>query len=153
VHYLCRIVRNPDIAEDLAQEVFLRVHRNRHRYRATAKFTTWLHQIAGNLALNWLRDHPRHRRWIELDGLAGSVSPKQFADPGPRADERLILERKRRDVQAAIAELPDRQRAALLLHRFQGDGCEQIAARMGCTHQAVRSLLVRAYATLRVRLQ
>ncbi len=151
-HYVYRMVGNYAISEELAQEVFLRVHRYREGYEMTAKFTTWLYRIADHMALNWLRDSGRERFHECLEAPPGNRLRRQFADPNIRIDEWLVLERKLEEVRRAVGELPERQRKVVLLHKFEDVGCEEIAATLGCSHQAVRSLLCRAYATLRVRL-
>lgn len=152
VHYMYRMVGNRAVSEELAQEVFLRVHRNREAYQATAKFTTWLYRIASHLALNWLRDHGRERLQYSLDTRPASWTSQRFADSSIGVDERLILQHKIEEVRRAVGELPERQRMVVLLHKFEGLECSQIAVILGCSCQAVRSLLCRAYATLRERL-
>ncbi|MFN0169099.1 MAG: RNA polymerase sigma factor [Bryobacteraceae bacterium] len=153
VHYLCRMVRNMEAAEELAQEVFLRVYRHREGYQATAKFTTWLYSIAGHLALNWLRDHRHERTHERLDLQREHYPMPQLCDPRIRIDEWLLIEGRINEVRRAVGELPERQRVVVILHKFEGVGCIQIARALGCSHQSVRSLLYRAYATLRLRLE
>ncbi len=153
IHYLCRMVRNLEAAEELAQEVFLRVYRYRQGYQATAKFTTWLYSIAAHLALNWLRDHRHERMHERLDLQREHYPLPQLSDPRIRIDEWLLIERRINEVRRAVGELPERQRVVVVLHKFEGVGCIQIARTLGCSHQSVRSLLYRAYATLRLRLE
>ncbi len=153
-HHVSRIIGNPDDSEELAQETFLRVYRNSATYQPTARFTTWVLTIAGNLALNYRRDRARRR----TEALEGDWHEeldqrrRQFRDPGLQADEHLLAEARRRAIRHAVDRLPDRQRAVLLLHKFEGLACEEIAESLGCTNQAVRSMLVRAYQTLRTEL-
>src|ERR1022692_951298 len=109
VHFLYRMVQNHGVAEELAQEVFLRVYRSRESYEASAKFTTWLFRIATHLALNALRDGRNER-------------------------------------------LQEKQRAAVLMHKYEEMEYSQIARVLSCSESAVKSLLFRAYETLRARL-
>ena len=149
-YYVYRMVRDYSVSEDLAQDVFLKLHRYRKGYRVTARFTTWLYRIAEHVALNWLRDNARSRSNEPLESARGDdFNPRQFPDATPRVDERLMQQVLRRQVRQAVNRLPERQRAVVLLHKFEGLRCEEIAGRLGCSHQAVRSLLCRAYATLR----
>ena len=150
VHYVNRIVRDPAIAEELAQEAFLRVHIHRRRYRAKAKFTSWLYNIANHLALNWLRDHGRERP-PQGGGLPHAATLELVA-PTMSIEKRLVLQVKLDEVRRAVAELPERQRTVVEMHQFAELNCEHIGEMLGCSHQAVRSLLCRAYSTLRVRL-
>jgi RNA polymerase sigma-70 factor, ECF subfamily len=152
IHYVYGMVRDQAASEELAQEVFLRVHRNRETYQVTAKFTTWLYRIAANLALNWLRDHERDRLHEPLDASPTLRPYRQVADPNMNIDEWMILQASMQEIRQAVDELPERQRTVVLLHKFEGMACEDIAAHLQCSHQAVRSLLFRAYATLRTRL-
>ena len=151
VRYLYGIVRDYAVSEELAQEVFLRVYRYREGYQVTAKFTTWLYRIAGHLALNWRRDHRRERLNETLETLPGHRC-RHLADGAPRIDERLVTRHRALEVRQAVSELPERQRNAVILHKFREIPCDHIAAEWGCSHQAVRSTLFRAYAALRVRL-
>lgn len=157
VYLLYRMVNNYAAAEDLAQEVFLRVYLSRARYEPTAKFTTWLHHIATNRALNWLRDQGRRGRNAEsYDALTQRGLPKQFADtaltPDLQFEEREAHDALRAEVRRAIDALPARQRMAVILHKYEGMDYESVAASMGCTVTTVKSLLWRAYTRLRVRL-
>jgi RNA polymerase sigma-70 factor (ECF subfamily) len=151
IHFLYRMVQNHAVAEELAQEVFLRVYRSRSSYEPTAKFTTWLFRIATHLALNSLRDG-KHERWQEsLDGDA-ALPVKQVSDTSPSAEQALVYEAKLEEIRSAIALLPDNQRAAVLMHKYEGMEYSQIAKVLSCSESAVKSLLFRAYETLRMRL-
>ncbi|MCL5743665.1 MAG: RNA polymerase sigma factor [Acidobacteria bacterium] len=152
MHYMYRMVRNRAVSEELAQEVFLKVHRHRESYEATAKFTTWLYRIASHLALNWLRDHGRERLQYSLDAQPPGRTDRYFADTAVNIDEWMILRLRIEEVRQAVNELPPRQRTVVLLHKFEGLECSEIGELLGCSCQAVRSLLCRAYATLRARL-
>jgi len=145
IHFLYRMVQNAAVAEELAQEVFLRVYRARASYVASAKFTTWLFRIALNLALNNLRDARDQKENASLDEL-------QVADRGPSAEQRLVEAARLAEIRGAIRALPDKQRAAVLMHKYEEMGYAQIAEVLGCSESAVKSLLFRAYETLRARL-
>ncbi len=151
MRYIYRQLQDRSIAEDLTQEVFLRVHRHRLDYEPSAKFTTWVYRIAANLALNWKRDHGRE---IASGALSGTVDLPGWrcADRRMPVDERMAIEARREEVRRAVAGLPERQRRVVVLHKFEEIEGRQIAEALGCSHQAVRSTLFRAYQTLRERL-
>lgn len=154
VHFVYRLVREPALAEELAQEVFLRVFRARRNYRPRAKFTTWLFRIATNVALNALRDG-RMRRWGETSIDAEDAGPQvaQLSAPGPTAEQRLLEAERARQIRAAVESLPEKQRLAVLLHKYQDLDYAEIAPILGCSESALKSLLFRAYETLRVKLR
>src|SRR6266540_3238591 len=89
IHFLFRMVQNHAIAEELAQEVFLRVYRSRGTYEPTAKFTTWLFRIATHLALNWVRDGRNERAQEHLDDDSGVAPARQVSDHRPTVEQRL----------------------------------------------------------------
>ena len=151
-HYLFRMVQSRAIAEELAQEVFLRVFRSRTTYEPTAKFTTWLFRIATHLALNWLRDGKRERQQESLDEQGAGGMARQVEDKCPSVEQLLLREAELREVRLAIDRLPPKQRAAILMHKYEELEYSQIAAVLGCSESAVKSLLFRAYETLRIRL-
>lgn len=152
IHFLFRMVQDRSIAEELAQEVFLRVFRSRASYEPTAKFTTWLFRIATHLALNWLRDGKNDRAQERLDDIATDSPGLQVADRHPSVESSLVYETKLAEVRLAIAALPEKQRAAVLMHKFEEMEYSQIAKVLGSSESAVKSLLFRAYETLRARL-
>ena len=152
LRYAYRLVRDRAAAEDIAQEVFLRVHRYRSGYEVTAKFTTWLYRIAGHTALNWIRDHARAYSHEPLELPRGSRLRRQFVDNTIRIDEWLAFQSQVAQVRSAVNQLPERQRIVVVLNKYEGMACEEIAERMGCTNQAVRSTLCRAYHRLRASL-
>jgi RNA polymerase sigma-70 factor, ECF subfamily len=153
VGFLYRMVRDRSTAEDLAQEAFLRVFRARKSYAPGAKFTTWLFRIATNLALNSLRDGRRRQRDVSIDGGEESErAAREVADPGAVIEERLIERDRARMIWQAVDGLPEKQRAAVLLHKYQDLGYDEIARILGCSESALKSLLFRAYETLRTRL-
>lgn len=152
VYFLQRMVGRRDVAEELAQEVFLRVYQARAHYQPRAKFTTWLYRIALNQALNWRRNTRRERNSFSLDAPVVRDLRWQVADRAPTAEGKMLEHARYDHVRAAIAELPDRQRAAVLLHKYHEMDYHAIAAALGCSIPTVKSLLFRAYANLRMRL-
>jgi RNA polymerase sigma-70 factor, ECF subfamily len=152
VNFLHRMVQNRAVSEELAQEVFLRVYRSRETYEATAKFTTWLFRIATHLALNWIRDGKKEKRNESLSEELIEGAERQVADRQPSVEQAMIYEVKLKEVRKAIEALPEKQRAAVLMHKYQELDYSQIAGALSCTESAVKSLLFRAYETLRSRL-
>ncbi len=152
VHFLFRMVQNQAIAEELAQEVFLRVYRSRASYEPSAKFTTWLFRISTNLAFNWLRDKRNERFEESLQDEGAANASRKLFDHQPSVESVLVHRVKLNEVRAAIAKLPANQRAAVLMHKYEEMEYSQIARVLGCSESAVKSLLFRAYESLRARL-
>jgi RNA polymerase sigma-70 factor (ECF subfamily) len=152
VHFLFRMVHTQAVAEELAQEVFLRVYRSRGAYEPTAKFTTWLFRIATHLALNSLRDRKNERGQESLDQRDPGMPARQTADARPSVEQWLVRECRFEEVRRAVAALPANQRAAVLMHKYEEMEYSQIAQVLNCSESAVKSLLFRAYETLRARL-
>jgi RNA polymerase sigma-70 factor (ECF subfamily) len=151
VAHLYRLVRNRDDAEELAQEVFLRVHRSRS-YEPTAKFRSWLFRIATNLARNWLRDHNADRCTLQLDHQPAYGCIPVPPSPVPNIEAQLVFESFRAEVRAVVDDLPEHYREAVLMHKYSDLEYEEIAARLHCSLPALKSRLFRAYEILRVRL-
>ena len=152
IHFLYRMVQNQAVAEELAQEVFLRVYRSRGSYEPTAKFTTWLFRIATHLALNSLRD-AKHRRLEEhLDDDSADTPARQVSDQRPTVEQRMLHQARLEEIRRAVATLPEKQRAAVLMHKYEEMEYSQIAKVLNCSESAIKSLLFRAYETLRARL-
>lgn len=155
ISFLFRMVHDQALAEDLAQEVFLRVYQARDRYQPEARFTTWLYRIATNLALNALRD----RKETGFTAAEGTDSPplesaaERIPDAKPTVEQVMIESDRVRLVQQAVESLPENQRAAVVLHKYQEVDYRQIAQILGVSETAVKSLLFRAYANLRGRLE
>ncbi len=163
VSVLYHRVLDQGAAEDLAQEVFIRVYRARHTYQPTARVSTWLFHIASNLASNHRRNKSR-RREVSFalaqtgpkDGRTGRSgdSDQVLADvAAPAPDERLEHAELQAVVQAALTTLSDRQRRVLQLHKFEDLTYAEIGARLNMTEAAVKSLLSRAREHLRVKLE
>jgi RNA polymerase sigma-70 factor (ECF subfamily) len=156
VNYLGRMMGDPAAGEDLAQDVFLRVYRARSQYAPSAKFTTWMFRIATNLALNARRDG-RYRQ-LEVSIQEGNNSEDgearvlEIPDGQPGAEQHLMARDRAALIRRAIEELPEKQRAAVVLHKYEEMDYDQIAGILGCSESALKSLLFRAYETLRVTL-
>jgi RNA polymerase sigma-70 factor (ECF subfamily) len=156
LHYMYRMVHNQAVAEELAQEVFLRVYRARATYRAEAKFSTWLYRIATNLGVNHARDtrHERGAQAVYLDqpDPETGVSP-DVADPTPTVEQNMLGEARLAAIRKHVMALPERQRTAVLMHKYQDMDYKQIGAVLKLSESATKSLLFRAYQTLRERLK
>ena len=156
IHFLFRMVRNQAVAEELAQEVFLRVYRSRESYRAEAKFTTWLYRIATNLAVNHARDtkHERAARNVYLDAPDEETgTTPDVADDEPSVEQRLVREERMKAIRMHVMALPERQRMAVLMHKYQGMDYREIGEVLKQSESATKSLLFRAYQTLREKLK
>lgn len=154
VTLLDHLVGDRSLAEDLAQDVFLRVYRARARYTPTAKFSTWLYTITHNVASNSLRRKSRRKEVNLTQSPSGSV-PVQPLDTLAK-DKSTLMPTRLADqkemagiIQQAIASLGERQKMALLLSKFEGLSYQEIAETMDLTTQAVKSLLSRARTNLR----
>ena len=145
VHFLYRMTANQAVSEELAQEVFLRVYKSRKTYEPAARFTTWLFRIATHVALNTLRSRKERARETLDHEL-------QVADAASNVEQELVSNVRVREIRTAIDSLPANQRAAVLMHKYQGLGYAQISFALSCSESATKSLLFRAYATLRERL-
>ena len=147
--FFFHLLQDKEGAEDLAQEAFLRIYRARETYKPTAKFSTWLFRIANNLVSNSRRSKGRRREV--------ALNLRDSGPLGPRPEEKLIAEKSalmptrqvaksemQAEVQKAMDSLPDRQKMALNLHKFEGMSYADIGEAMGLTPAAVKSLLSRA---------
>ena len=156
VHFMFRMVHNQAIAEEMAQEVFLRVYRSRETYRAEARFTTWLYRIATNLAVNHARDTKNERtaptiHLDEPDPETGSLH--DVADSTPTIEADMLRRERMNAIKQHVLALPERQRMAVLMHKYQEMDYKQIGAVLKLSESATKSLLFRAYQTLRERLK
>lgn len=154
--FLFRMVHNQAVAEELAQEVFLRVYRSRESYRAEAKFTTWLYRIATNLAVNHARDtrHERSASTVYLDAPdEESGTTPDVADSAPSVEQNILRDERMTAIRAHVMALPERQRMAVLMHKYQGMDYRQIGDVLKLSESATKSLLFRAYQTLRDKLK
>jgi RNA polymerase sigma-70 factor, ECF subfamily len=156
ISFLYRMVHNQAVAEELAQEVFLRVYRSRESYRAEAKFTTWLYRIATNLAVNHARDtkYERSAQNVYLDAPdEESGTTPDVADSTPTVEQTILRDERMAAIRAHVMELPERQRMAVLMHKYQGMDYKQIGDVLKLSESATKSLLFRAYQTLREKLK
>jgi RNA polymerase sigma-70 factor (ECF subfamily) len=156
VSFMYRMARNAAVAEDLAQEVFLRVYRSRKSYEASAKFTTWLYRIATNLAVNHARDtrHERPEVVVSLDEPDEATGMTMDLADGEITAEQAMLRRERlMGIRRKIEALPERQRLAVVMHKYQQMDYRQIAEVLELSESATKSLLFRAYETLREQLK
>jgi RNA polymerase sigma-70 factor, ECF subfamily len=142
-------VRNGALAEELAQEVFLRVYRSRTTYEPMARFKTWLYQIASHLGSNSRRDNSRFATWESLDEKPTFGRAWQIRDGRPSAEDMLVGDVRLREVRRAVSELPEKQRSAVMMHKFEEMEYRHIAKALGCSEAALKSLMFRAHETLR----
>jgi len=155
VNFMYRMVHNQAIAEELAQEVFLRVYRSRETYRAEARFSTWLYRIATNLGVNYARDTHNERAAStvyldEADPETGSTP--DLADSTVGAETELLRRERSNAIRQHVLALPERQRMAVLMHKYEGMDYRQIGDVLKLSESGTKSLLFRAYQTLRERL-
>jgi RNA polymerase sigma-70 factor, ECF subfamily len=156
IGFMYRMTSNSAIAEELAQEVFLRVYRSRASYAAEAKFTTWLYRIATNLAVNHARDTKNERAGnaVSLDEPDQETGDtRDVADTMMTAEEALVRDERMAAIKKHVMALPERQRIAVLMHKYQEMDYRQIAEVLKLSESATKSLLFRAYETLRERLK
>jgi RNA polymerase sigma-70 factor (ECF subfamily) len=156
VGFLYRLCHNPAAAEELAQEVFLRVYRSRSNYEATAKFSTWIYRIASNLAVNFARDtrHERTEVTVRLDEPDQETgTTPDLADKSLTAEEQILKRERLAAIRSKVNALPERQRMAVILHKYQQMDYRQIADVLKLSESATKSLLFRAYETLREQLK
>ena len=156
VHFMFRMVHNQGVAEELAQEVFLRVYRSRETYRAEARFSTWLYRIATNLGVNHARDtrHERTASTIYLDAVdAETGTTPDVADDTPSAEADLLQRERMNAIRQHVMALPERQKTAVLMHKYEGMDYKQIGEVLKLSESATKSLLFRAYQTLREKLK
>ncbi|TCK69739.1 RNA polymerase sigma factor [Acidipila rosea] len=156
IHFMFRMVHNEALAEELAQEVFLRVYRSRATYRADARFTTWLYRIATNLGVNHARDtkYERAAQNIYLDQAdAETGTTPDVADARPTVEHLMLQGERMQAIRQHVMALPERQRTAVLMHKYQGMDYREIGEVLKLSESATKSLLFRAYQTLRDKLK
>jgi len=156
IHFMFRMVHNQAVAEELAQEVFLRIYRSRETYRAEARFSTWLYRIATNLGVNHARDtrHERSASTIYLDETdAETGTTPDVADLTPSAEANLLRRERMNAIRQHVMALPERQQSAVLMHKYEGMDYKQIGEVLKLSESATKSLLFRAYQTLREKLK
>ena len=156
ISFMYRMAHNSAAAEDLAQEVFLRVYRSRANYEPSAKFSTWLYRIATNLGVNHARD-TRHERPENITNLdepdAETGQTLDLADKVPNIEEQILRRERLTAIRQKVESLPERQKMAVLMHKYQQMDYKQIAEVLKLSESATKSLLFRAYETLRTQLK
>ncbi len=156
INLLHRTLRDATEAEDVAQNVFVQVYKSAHRYRASAKFSTWLFTIARNLGLNEIRRRSRHPA-DSIDAphpLQQDQPVQQFEDKRTFSPPDSLLHSELEEkIEQALAELPENQRYAILLCRQDELSYEEIAQVMGCSLSATKSLIHRGRETLKQKLK
>ena len=156
ISFMYRMAHNTAAAEDLAQEVFLRVYRSRASYEPSAKFTTWLYRIATNLGVNYARDtrHERPENTMNLDEPDSETgTTPDLADRTPNIEEDILRRERLAAIRQRVEALPERQKMAVLMHKYQQMDYRQIADVLKLSESATKSLLFRAYETLRTQLK
>lgn len=156
INFMYRMSHNTAVAEDLAQEVFLRVYRSRSSYEASAKFTTWLYRIATNLGMNYSRDtrHERPENVMNLDAPDEETGQApDLADKTPSVEEEIMRRERLLAIRQKVEVLPERQKMAVLMHKYQQMDYREIADVLKLSESATKSLLFRAYETLRTQLK
>jgi RNA polymerase sigma-70 factor, ECF subfamily len=156
INFMYRMAHNAAAAEDLAQEVFLRVYRSRANYEPSAKFTTWLYRIATNLGVNYARDtrHERPENVMNLDEPDTETGhTPDLADKTPNVEEEILRRERLAAIRQKVEALPERQKMAVLMHKYQQMDYRQIAEVLKLSESATKSLLFRAYETLRTELK
>lgn len=154
LNFSYRFISNRQIAEDLSQDVFMKVYKSAWRYRPRSRFQTWLYTIAKNVCLNELRR--KRNLMVSLDETHESGENelrKEIADSGSDPDKALLEKEKAALIQAAINDLPENQRIAVILKRYDNFSYAQIAATLNITDKAVKSLLSRAKVNLKNKLK
>ena len=154
--FMYRMTHNAAVAEDLAQEVFLRLYRSRSSYEATAKFTTFLYRIASNLAVNHARDtrHERPENTVSLDQADEETgTTMDVPDRSLSVEENMVRRERLKAIREKVEQLPERQRMAVIMHKYQQLDYRQIAEVLKLSESATKSLLYRAYETLREQLK
>jgi len=154
ISFMYRMAHNQAVAEELAQETFLRVYRSRQTYAAEAKFSTWLYRIATNLAVNHARDSRNERSSVSLDEPDQETGQTiDVADATPNVEQEILKRERLAAIRKHVEELPERQRMAVMMHKYQNLDYREIARVLKLSESATKSLLFRAYETLREQLK
>jgi RNA polymerase sigma-70 factor (ECF subfamily) len=150
---VAKMLSDDSDAQDIAQQVFIRVWKSAPRYEPTAKFTTWLFKITRNLVFNEIRRRKRHPTF-SLDATTEDDRPFQTADPGAKSPDATLLDAEMQAaIQAAIETLPETQRMAIILRRYEDISYEEIGEILDLSVPAVKSVLFRARTDLRAKLR
>jgi RNA polymerase sigma factor (sigma-70 family) len=147
---LYQIVGHDQDAQDLTQEVFLRLYRSLDLYRGDAAFTTWLHRLTVNLALDWLRARKRRPLQVPLEPPGESEGPvRELRAHGPTPEEAAVQVERHQELREAIMSLAPDYREVVMLYHFQHLSYQQIADRLGVAVRTVETRLYRAKRQLR----
>jgi RNA polymerase sigma-70 factor (ECF subfamily) len=153
INFIYRFTVDPGESEDLAHEVFIKVFRSASRYEPRAAFSTWLYRIATNLALNYLRDHrPQLATSLDWGSEEEDRSRTELRDKMTLVEDQLLAQERVEQIRQALAALPENQRLAVVLTKYQELSLKEAAEVMKCSEAAVKSLIFRAYTTLRQKL-
>jgi RNA polymerase sigma-70 factor (ECF subfamily) len=155
LNLIYRFIGDRTQAKDLAQEVFIRVWKSAKSYEPKAKFTTWIYKITTNLCINELKS-ARRRRWFSFhrpDEDSENSMEDSISDGSPNAEELLLAKERNSQILDVLQNLPDNQRMALILKRYDDLSYQEISQILGCSVSAVESLLVRAKRTLQEKLE
>ncbi len=155
LNLIYRFIGDRTQAKDLAQEVFLRVWQAAETYRPESRFTTWVYRITANLCFNELKS-ARRKKWFSFnrsDEDSENTLEQALADSSPSAEDLLLAKERSRQIASALQGLPENQRMALILKRYDDLSYQEIAKVIGCSVSAVESLLVRAKRTLQEKLK
>ena len=155
LNLIYRFIGDRTQAKDLAQEVFLKVWQSAQNYEPKAKFTTWIYRITANLCFNELKS-ARRKKWFSFNRSnedGEHTFEETLSDSAPSAEDLLLEKERSRQISDALQSLPDNQRMALVLKRYDGLSYQEIAQIIGCSVSAVESLLVRAKRTLQEKVK
>ena len=152
LNLIYRFIGNRTQARDLAQEVFIRVWQAAPRYKPQAKFTTWIYRIAANLCLNELKSSGRKKLFFSESPADARRTLNEERNASPSAEDILLAEERSHQISDALQNLPENQRMALILKRYDSLSYHEIAKIMECSVSAVESLLVRAKRNLQEKL-
>ena len=155
LNLIYRFIGDKAQAKDLAQEVFIKVWQAAKTYKPEAKFTTWIYRVSTNVCFNELKS-ARRKKWFQFLRLGDQHEESiedTFIDGSPSPEDLLLAKEKNRQISDALQSLPDNQRMALVLRRYDNLSYTEIAQIIGCSVSAVESLLVRAKRTLQKKLK
>jgi RNA polymerase sigma-70 factor (ECF subfamily) len=154
INFIYRYGLNRHAAEDLAQEIFLKIHQMGPTYQPKAKFQTLLYTIVRNSALNAIRNERKYAVSLdeEIESEEGTIVQETMDDRATSPLETMLDQEKSDRIQAIINELPENQRSAVLLKRYEGMSYEEISQSLNCSVKAVKSLLNRAKETLKLKM-
>ena len=155
LNLIYRFIGDRTQAKDLAQEVFIRVWQSARSYKPKAKLTTWIYRITANLCLNELKS-ARRKKWFQFQQSgehSRNTIEETLSDGAPSAEDLLLSKERSRQIGNALQSLPENQKMALILKRYDDLSYAEIAKVIGCSVSAVESLLVRAKRTLQEKLK